>query len=93
MWIRSQDRERLINAQYGFTLSPSGRSISALGVPGVLASYSTKEKTLKVLSMIHFYLNKGYVETFKSTPQTNVVARTYGVVFQMPQDDEVDENA
>lgn len=47
MWIRSQDKQYLINVREGFGLTPSGLSIHAIGFKGVIGTYSTKEKSIK----------------------------------------------
>ena len=86
MWIRSQDKEALTNGDIIYYCDKSGMvRCGKLGICDdydlVLAVYSTKEKALKVLDMIqkliiNAYLNHDY---------------QIGVVFQMPQDDEVED--
>ena len=76
MWIRSQDKEMIINC---YTLEidlGDGKSICSNGY--VLGTYSTKEKALKVLDMIETHLE-----------ELEYKIHNREVVFQMPQDDEV----
>ena len=86
MWVRSQDKEALTNgdiiyyiAKYGIYGMYTEIKCGKLGISDdydlVLAAYSTKEKALKVLDMI----------------QKLIYDYQLGGVFQMPQDDEVEE--
>jgi hypothetical protein len=82
MWIRSQDKEILINddiiyycAKYGmFTEIKCGKLGISDDYDVVLAAYSTKEKALKVLNKIQKHICDYQLEE----------------VFQMPQDNEVE---
>jgi hypothetical protein len=91
MWIRRQDKEALTNGdiiyycnKYGvYTEIRCGKVGINDDYDLVLAVYSTKEKALKVLDMIqrliiNAYLNHDY---------------QIGGVFQMPQDDEVENDS
>ena len=80
IWIRSQDKEMIINC-YALEIDVGdGKSICSNGY--VLGIYSTKEKTLKVLNEITSWINNlEYVKNIKSFRTT--------FVYQMPQDDEV----
>lgn len=75
MWIRSQNKYRLLNANdIEIFERPNGES--CFYVDGQkYAVYSTKEKALKVLDMIH-----SLICDFQLSG-----------VFQLPQDDEVEE--
>ncbi len=75
MWIRSQDKERLIKAICIYL--GGGNHICASSAEGdnwYIGKYSTKEKALKALDMI----------------QKFICDYQFGGVFQMPQDDEVE---
>ena len=90
MWIRSQDKEALTNgdiiyyiAKYGIYGMYTEIKCGKLGISDdydlVLAAYSTKEKALKVLDEIQKIINGAFMYDYP-----------LGVVFPMPQDDEVD---
>ena len=80
MWIRSQDKEALTNGDIiyycdKFRMIRCGKVGISDDYDLVLAVYSTKEKALKVLDEI----------------QKLIYDYQIGGVFQMPQDDEVEE--
>ena len=80
MWIRSQDKEALTNGDIIYYCDKYGMiRCGKLGISDdydlVLAVYSTKEKALKVLDMI----------------QKLICDYKIRGLFQMPQDDEVEE--
>jgi hypothetical protein len=79
MWIRSQDKEILIKAICIYLCGENHenciRASCANGNNWYIGEYSTKEKALKVLDEI----------------QKLIYDYQLGVVFQMPQDDEVEE--
>lgn len=89
MWIRSQDKETLTNGdiiyycnKYGmYTEIRCGKVGISDDYDLVLAAYSTKEKALKVLDMIERLIK----EQIRLHNEWQI-----GMVFQMPQDDEVD---
>ena len=81
MWIRSQDKENLANANDIEIFNRTDGEAWIYVNDQRYAVYSTEEKALKVLDMIqkliiNAYLNHDY---------------QIGGVFQMPQDDEVEE--
>ena len=77
LWIRSQDKEKIINC-YALEIDlGDGKSICSSGY--VLGTYSTKEKALKVLDMIETHLE-----------ELEYKIHNREVVFKMP-DDEVIE--
>lgn len=81
MWIRSQNKEKLINVnkfniEYTYEIKKYGIS----GDNSLLGVYSTKEKALKVLDGIQKYIC-----------QKDHLQQEYGVI-QMPQDEEVITN-
>jgi hypothetical protein len=76
MWIRSQDKEMLIKAVCIYLGGENHIcASSAEWKYWYIGKYSTKEKALKVLDEI----------------QKLIYDYQLGVVFQMPQDDEVDD--
>ncbi len=80
MWIRSQDKEMIMNCNaLGIGLEDD-KSIYSNGY--VLGEYSTKEKALKVLDMIQEHITKNEAGIYNSK---------FGV-YQMPQDSEVNAN-
>ena len=87
MWIRSQNKTRLIDANY---VRVNGTYIEAMsfGSYAVIGEYSSQEKVLKVIDRIEKALNKGELIE-------QVDGRMYrnhkNTVFQMPLDIEVEE--
>lgn len=83
MWIRSQNRDCLINVNdvCFYKLTDEGRKTYQFRCYGygddyyILGNYSSREKAIKALDEIH--------ETLRSDLET------YLDVFQMPQDNEV----
>ena len=96
MWIRSQDKEKLVNVNNGFyidytefDMNKENQLRCIYGDDVKLGTYSTKEKALKVLDMIQECIefnNSSHNSQWDSTPYC-----VYNV-FQMLQDDEVEEN-
>lgn len=86
VWIRTKDKERLINCKSLYigiihfgNGGKGGNGIESYGtyedeVIGTLGNYNSKEKTLKVLDMIKNHIQSRVNED---------------MVFQMPQDEEV----
>lgn len=84
MWIRRQDKEMLIKAVCIYL--GGGNHICASSAEGdnwYIGKYSTKEKALKVLDEIQKFI---VADTLNA-----VYDYRLGGVFQMPQDDEVEE--
>ena len=83
LWIRSQDKEMVMNCNAVGIGLDGNKSIYSGGY--LLGTYSTKEKALAVLDDITSWINGleyvRNVNTYRST-----------FVYQMPQDDEVSEN-
>ena len=75
MWIRSQDKTRLLKANYVRVKGIDIEAIHSDMLWSLIGCYSTKEKALKVLDKIVEEINYGDLQN----------------VFQMPQDDEVEE--
>ena len=76
MWIRSQYKEILTNCNV-FYIDEINSSYTIEGNIGVLGSYSTKEKAMKVLDMLEEQIDYYSKENFY-------------IVFQMPLDSEVE---
>lgn len=80
MWVRSQDKTRLLKVEdarigYNYVCSEIWANNNC-----ILGTYSTKEKALKVLDMI---------ETHLEHLEYEVSGRE--IIFQMPADEEVKE--
>ena len=90
MWVRSQNKEMLINANNIRIISDS-RSYDIIcdfydGEYYYLGEYSTKEKALKVMDMIQKYIVLGSLKY----PNDNDIQWLRSYVFQMPKDEEVE---
>lgn len=98
MWVRSQNKEMLINAN-NIRISDS-RSYDIIcdfydGDYYYLGKYSTKEKALKVLDFIQMKLILHFTETYEivrpvlNSEQWEPYWKKNEYVFQMPADEEV----
>lgn len=94
MWIRSQDKERLIKPDY---IRINETDILATtysdGFYVTIGTYSSQEKALKVLDMIQNQINMN--EEFASQGENhnnNGSLRLIKFVYQMPLDSEVEED-
>ena len=93
MWIRSQDKTRLLKVNY---VRVNGNCVEAIHgdmLCTLIAEYSTEEKALKVLDMIQEHINSGgrvfCIDQQKGDfGYTATFEKKLGV-FQMPQDEEV----
>ena len=91
MWIRSQDKKQLVNAN-DLYISTRGKGYCiSTGKGNDLGLYSGEDKAIKVLDMI---------QDFEIRHQANLLLAIYqesndnaeeNMVFQMPQDSEVEE--
>ena len=90
MWIRSQDKKQLVNANELYIATRSIGYCISTGKGNDLASYLSEEKAMKVLDMI---------QDFEIRHQANLLLAIYSeandnaeenMVFQMPQDSEVE---
>lgn len=99
MWVRSQSKRTLMNCKY-FTVDITNVVIGMAGDNYIsLGSYSTEEKALKVLDMLHTKLNsrrKGdLINAITLNPKISLNLKIdEGItilddVFPMPQDSEV----
>lgn len=94
MWIRSQDKEMLLNCE-GFDILDEDTIWIIYGCDTTLATYSTKEKALKVLDMIEKYINSGgtlfVIDQQKASfGYTATYEKKLGV-FQMPLDGDLED--
>ena len=95
MWIRSQDRAKLIDAnEIHIELWADERSY-VISDNIVVASYSSEEKAMKVIDGIQNCLCKG-TKSYHPVEPVSIMNRfpTYKIerehVFKMPEDDEVE---
>lgn len=85
MWIRSQDRAKLIDAnEIHIELWADERSY-VISDNIVVASYSSEEKALKVMDMIHRRIECA----IKFYETSSIFSNESEYVFDMPKDDEV----
>ena len=94
MWVRSQNKEILINAN-SFRIMEDFNSYCIVydfydGELYYLGEYSTKEKAMKVMDMIHDQIMLGSLkyEDVKSNDNTQQWLKSE-FVFQMPKDEEM----
>lgn len=88
MWIRSQNKTRLLKVNY---VRVNDNCVEA--IPGdmlyiLIGRYSTEEKALKVLDMIEKHLNTQSKIVEKSMSEY-IISDMNSIIFQMPQDEEV----
>ena len=94
MWLRSQNKKVLINANNIRIISDS-RSYDIIcdfyyGEYYYLGEYSTEEKAMKVMDMIHNQIMLGSLknEDYKSNDNTQQWLKSE-FVFQMPEDTKI----
>jgi hypothetical protein len=81
MWIRSHDKKILIKAVCIYLCGENHICASTVeGDRWYIGKYSSEEKALKVLDKIQKRINRAFMYDYQP-----------GGVFQMPQDDEVQE--
>ena len=84
MWIRSQDRNMLINESY-FRIYKERKEYSICSRDEALGTYSTEEKALKVIDMIEDTILKC------EAMRTGYAEYDFGAfVFDMPDDKDVE---
>ena len=94
MWIRSQNRNVLVNADK-FSISKEHEVFRIYSVNYFLGEYSTEENAIKVMDMIQKqigFCSEGYEivrPVLKSDP-FEPYWRKREVVFNMPKDEEVE---
>lgn len=86
MWIRSQDREDLINTDRVY-YSDVDKSLNSDYT--VLGMYSSKEKAMKVMDMIQNAITGTRFEFTDIVRDCDLAGIEIHNVFNMPQDDEV----
>lgn len=88
MWIRTQDKEMIMNCNaVGIGLEEQ-TTIWSGGY--VLGTYSTKEKALKVLDMIEDRINQNEEFAAQGERDHGYNIRLIKFVYQMPLDSEVE---
>lgn len=89
MWIRSQDKTRLIKPDYIIVIKNEIRaSTNSDGFLITIGEYSSQEKALKVLDMIQKCIEHN---NSHQNARIGIPYLEYNV-FQMPLDSEVEEN-
>ena len=84
VWIRSQDRTKLVDASE-LNICSSYKVVGIYAGINALGMYSTEEKAMKVMDMIHGRIE--YAIKFYET--SSLYSNESEYVFNMPKDDEV----
>lgn len=90
MWIRSQDKKLLINADNVFITEIKGKYYIFKECEYdnyVLGIYSSEEKALEVLNQIQSAIAFERVNETKQYNRMNCISREKVEVYQMPKDD------
>lgn len=95
IWIRSQDKKNLVKAEEIFCCDHMHGDKNAIHVKNIsVGTYSSKEKSLKVLDMIQDEIRKPYRTYSKGESSLGIITQALenysDKIFQMPQDDEVE---
>ena len=90
MWIRSQDRKRLLNAS-DFHVVSSYEGFGIISCIYALGYYSTEEKAMKVMGMIRNAITGTRFEFTDIVRDCDLAGIEIHNVFNMPQDSEVKE--
>ena len=88
MWIRSQDRKRLLNAS-DFHVVSSYEGFGIISCIYALGYYSTEEKAMKVMDMIQNAITGTRFEFTDIVRDCDLAGIEIHNVFNMPQDSEV----
>ena len=88
MWIRSQDRKRLLNAS-DFHVVSSYEGFGIISGLSALGNYSTEEKAMKVMDMIQNAIIGTRFEFTDIVRDCDLAGIEIHNVFNMPQDSEV----
>lgn len=88
MWIRSQDRKRLLNAS-DFHVVSSYEGFGIISCLYALGYYSTEEKAMKVMDMIQNAITGTRFEFTDIVRDCDLAGIEIHNVFNMPQDSEV----
>ena len=78
MWIRSQDRTKLVDSSE-LNICSSCKVVGIYAGINALGMYSTEEKAMKVMNMIEDAIIEHEISNHKCK-----------IIFYMPKDDEVD---
>ena len=90
MWIRSQDRKTLVNADK-FSISKEHEVFRIYSVNSFLGEYSTEEKAMEVMNMIQNAITGTRFEFTDIVRDCDLAGIEIHNVFNMPQDSEVKE--
>ena len=91
MWIRSQNKDKLININNHFEIDYA-ECYGIWGDNALLGIYSTKEKALKVLDEIEEMINLQDEYKAQGEDRNDGTKRLIKFIYQMPQDiNEVEE--
>ena len=88
MFIRSQDRNTLINESY-FRIYKERKGFSICSRIDVLGTYSTEEKAMKVMDMIQNAITGTRFEFTDIVRDCDLAGIEIHNVFNMPKDEEV----
>ena len=88
MWIRSQDRKRLLNAS-DFHVVSSYEGFGIISCIYALGYYSTEEKAMKVMDMIQNAITGTRFEFTDIVRDCDLAGIEIHNVFNMPKDEEV----
>ena len=88
MWIRSQDRKRLLNAS-DFHVVSSYEGFGIISCLYALGYYSTEEKAMKVMDMIQNAITGTRFKFTDIVRDCDLAGIEIHNVFNMPQDSEV----
>ena len=94
IWIRSQNRQDLINVETIKYYNCFHGSVNAIIADEFfMGEYSSREKAMKVLDMIQDEIRKPYRTYSKGERSLGIITQALenysDKIFQMPQDDEV----
>lgn len=96
LWVRSQDKKTFVKLDMVELLNYENSIVAYTSIKVVdLGKYSTQEKAMKVLNMMEKHINNGgrvfCVDQVKTGIGYCATFEKVLNVFQMPQDDEVEE--
>lgn len=89
MWIRSQDRKKLLNAS-DFHVVSSYEGFGIISGLSALGYYSTEEKAMKVMDMIQNAITGTRFDFTDIVRDCDLAGIEIHNVFNMPKDDEVE---
>ena len=91
LWIRSQDKLKLVKVNYVYVIENKINSFSIYGETidsgPIIGRYKTKERALEVLDEIHEHIEKkGTNELLVNENGIINGSRHYGNVYEMPEE-------